>query len=279
MQLGEPGMLNDTLLRYPVTRLVVLAMTLAIFGGAAAFPAHAQNGSGITSPAPGSAINGDVPVLGTAVTEPFARYELYFKQEPSGDQAYIYFTSGSSPVINGQLGVWQANNLPPGTYTLRLRVVKPDGNYAEYFVPNLSVNQAQSTPMPTETPAETPTPTLTFTPAPQPTPVIGAVTQPQIEGDQPPTATPAAAAAVDAGPTPVGGGLLPTATPDLNQVSAAGAPAEGDSLTRQLGESLGFQRLREQFFNGVRVSAAIFVALLALVVGKRLFEWVWRRYG
>ena len=272
-------MLNVTRLRHTATRLVVLAVILAIWLGTAASPAHAQNGSGITSPAPGSAINGDVPVLGTAVTEPFARYELYFKQEPSGDAAYIYFADGSSPVINGQLGVWQANNLPPGTYTLRLRVVKPDGNYAEYFVPNLSVNQAAATPTPTETPAETPTPTLTFTPAPQPTPVIGAVTQPEIEGDAPPTATPLPASAADTGQTPAAGGLLPTATPDLNQVSAQGSTAEGDSMSRQLGESLGFQRLREQFFNGVRISAAIFVALLALVVGKRVFEWVWRRYG
>lgn len=261
-------------------RTCLLALLLLAFWlGAPVAPAHAQDASGITSPAPGSAINGDVPILGTAVTEPFARYELYFKQEPSGDQAYIYFSDGTSPVVNGQLGVWQANSLPPGTYTLRLRVVKPDGNYAEYFVPNLSVNQAPPTPTPTATPAETPTPTLTFTPAPQPTPVIGAVTQPEIEGDEPPTPTPAAAAAVDTGQTPTAGGLLPTATPDLNQVSAQDSTAEGDSLTRQLGESLGFQRLREQFFNGVRVSAAIFVALLALVVGKRLFEWVWRKYG
>jgi len=275
-------MLNDTPLRRTAIRLVVLAVVLAVvvtvWFGITATPAHAQDGSGITSPAPGSAINGDVPVLGTAVTEPFARYELYFKQEPSGDQAYIYFADGTSPVINGQLGVWQANSLPPGTYTLRLRVVKPDGNYAEYFVPNLSVNQAPATPTPTQTSAETPTPTLTFTPAPQPTPAIGAVTQPQIEGDVPPTPTPPPAAPADAGQAPAEGSLLPTATPDLNQVSAQGAD-EGDSLSRQLGESLGFQRLREQFFDGVRISAAIFVALLALVVGKRLFEWVWRRYG
>jgi hypothetical protein len=272
-------MFTHTPMRQARICLLALAVTAAVWLGNTAPPAHAQNGSGITSPAPGSAINGDVPILGTAVTEPFARYELYFKQEPSGDQAYIYFSDGTSPVVNGQLGVWQANSLPPGTYTLRLRVVKPDGNYAEYFVPNLSVNQAAPTPTPTATSAETPTPTLTFTPAPQPTPVIGAVTQPEIEGDEPPTPTPAAVAAVDTGQTPAAGGLFPTATPDLNQVTAQGSTAEGDSLSRQLGESLGFQRLQEQFFNGVRVSAAVFVALLALVVGKRLFEWVWRKYG
>ncbi|MCS6828061.1 MAG: hypothetical protein NZ553_15715, partial [Caldilinea sp.] len=120
---------------------------------------HAQE-SGITSPAPGSAISGDVPIFGTATIEPFQKYELHFKQEPSGDDAFIYFAGGTSPVIGGQLGVWQAGGLPPGTYTLRLRVVKTDGNYAEYFVPNLSVNQAAPpTPTPEASPTETPTPT------------------------------------------------------------------------------------------------------------------------
>jgi hypothetical protein len=104
-------------------------------------PISAQDQSGITSPAPGAAISGDVPIFGTAVIDPFQKYELHFKQEPSGNDAYIYFYGGTSPVANGQLGVWQAGGLPPGTYSLRLRVVKQDGNYAETFVPNLSVNQ------------------------------------------------------------------------------------------------------------------------------------------
>ena len=58
----------------------------------------------LSSPAPGAAINGDVPIIGTAVIDPFQKYELHYKQEPSGDDAYIYFAGGTSPVINGQLG-------------------------------------------------------------------------------------------------------------------------------------------------------------------------------
>lgn len=233
-------------------------------------PAYAQE-SGITSPAPGSAISGDVPIFGTATIEPFQKYELHFKQEPSGDDAYIYFAGGTSPVIGGQLGVWQAGGLPPGTYTLRLRVVKIDGNYAEYFVPNLSVNQTP--PTPEESPTETPTPT--FTPAPQPTPAIGQVTQPQLERDSP-TPTPAEVAVVDPGQTPAAGGLLPTPMP---AEPASVATPSGSALTRELGEALSFQRLRTQFFNGVRISAAIFIAIAALFLGKRVFEWAWRRYG
>lgn len=244
-----------------------------------ATPVRAQAESGITSPAPGSAITGDVPIFGTATIEPFQKYELHFKQDPSGDDAFIYFAGGTSPVINGQLGVWQAGGLPPGTYTLRLRVVKADGNYAETFIPNLSVNQGPAPALAIEaTPTETPTPTPTFTPAPQPTPMLGQVTQPQVEGDEP-TPTPAQVAVVAPGATPAPGGLLPTPTPASLAASQGTTMESGGAVTRQLGEALSFQRLSAQFFNGMRISAALFIGIAAIVLGKRVFEWVWRRYS
>lgn len=238
---------------------------------------RAQDSSGISSPGPGASIAGDVPIIGTATIDPFQKYELHYKQEPSGDDAYIYFAGGTSPVINGQLGVWQAGGLPPGAYTLRLRVVKVDGNYAEFYIPNITVNQTATVPSPTATSELTPTVTPTFTPAPQPTAVVGQVTQPQVEGDAPaPTATPTpgAVAAGDAG----GAAVLPTAGPLGAQESTVQTVA-GASVTDQLGESLGFERLRTQFFNGVRISAALFIGFAALLAGKKLFEWVWKKYG
>lgn len=250
-----------------------------VLGLAFSVPVEGQDASGISSPAPGAAIAGDVPILGTAVIDPFQKYELHYKQEPSGGDAFIYFAGGTAPVLNGQLGVWQAGGLPPGSYSIRLRVVKADGNYAEYFTPNLTVNQGAVAPTASPTPAESPTPTPTFTPAPQPTPVIGQVTQPQVEGEES-SPTPAAVAALDTGATPAPQKGIPTATPLSEAVeAAANQPAESDSLTRQLGEALGLERLRTQFFNGMRISAAIFIGFAALLAGKRLFEWVWRRYG
>ncbi len=47
------------------------------------------------------------------------------------------------PRQNGRPGVWQTGGLPPGLYSLRLRVVKNDGNYAEFFAPNLSLNSGR----------------------------------------------------------------------------------------------------------------------------------------
>lgn len=275
--MGLMSLLCKVIWRSGVGLMLPVLVAMWFVWGAA--PAYAQE-SGITSPAPGSTITGDVPIFGTATIEPFQKYELHFKQDPSGDDAFIYFAGGTSPVINGQLGVWQAGGLPPGTYTLRLRVVKADGNYAETFIPNLSVNQGPA-PAPTtaETPTDTPTPTPTFTPAPQPTPILGQVTQPQVEGDEP-TPTPAQVAIVDPGQTtPAAGVLLPTPTP-ASLAGAQGATVEsGGGVTRQLGEALSFQRLSTQFFNGMRISAALFIGIAAIVLGKRVFEWVWRRYS
>jgi hypothetical protein len=169
--------------------------------------------------------------------------------------------------------------------------VRPDGNYSEYYTPNISVNQVAAAPVITTTQAvtETPTPTPTYTPAPQPTAVVGQVTQPQVEDDAsapPATPTPAAVAVDPALVDPnaaataniaAGGALLPTATP-LGAQAAAGEGEEGN-LTDQLSQELGFERLRTQFFNGIRITAALFIGIAALFAGKRLFEWVWKKYG
>lgn len=245
--------------------------------------------SGISSPAAGSAISGDVPVIGTAVIEPFQKYELHFKIEPSGDDGYVYFDGNTSPVNGGQLGIWRASGLAPGIYTLRLRVVKADGNYAEFFAPNLSVNQG---PAPTPTSASatiTPTssiPTPTYTPAPSATPNVGAVVQPQLSGPTPTPATPAAIALAPVDPnavaTPVPAVAVVAGDLAPDQASSAGAAVEPETITsstRELGEALSVDRLRTQFVRGMRFSAALLLVAVALYSGKRVFDWARRRYG
>ena len=48
----------------------------------------------IITPAAGSTVYGNVTIAGTAVIEPFQKYELAFKLEPSGDDAYSFFGGG-----------------------------------------------------------------------------------------------------------------------------------------------------------------------------------------
>lgn len=248
------------------------------------FPfASAYGQSGITAPETGATISGDVQVLGTAVIDPFQKYELHYKLEPSGDDAYVYFDGGTNQVINGQLGTWRAAGLPPGIYSLRLRVVKADGNYAEYYAHELSVNQGPA-PTPTSSePTPTPIPTATFTPAPQPTPIVGQVAQPQVEGL---AATPTAASVAVASENPTDGGdSAGNVTPDqdtaasLFEAQAAASPvAEQSSFTRELGTAVSIDRLRTFFFTGVRFSATLILGIVALLGGKRLFNWLWMQY-
>lgn len=237
--------------------------------------------AGITSPATSASVSGDVPIMGSAVIDPFQKYELHYKMEPSNNDAYIYFAGATTPVVNGQLGVWQAGGLPPGIYSLRLRVVKVDGNYAEYYSQNISVNQGAGetqTPTPTATssePTATPIPTATFTPAPQPTVAVGQVAQPALDNPPTPTSTAVAVAVVPSS----GDGSGQPLTTTLAAVTNSDDTATEGSLTRELGEALSLSRLRGQFFNGMRISAALFLGVIALYAGKRLFDWVWTQFS
>lgn len=259
--------------------LTVVVSALVLFGS---LPYHLYAQSGISAPTSGAAVSGDVPIIGTAVIDPFQRYELYYKLEPSGDDAYIYFDGGTNQVSNGQLAIWRTATLAPGTYSIRLRVVKTDGNYGEFFATGLVVNQgATLATTPTETPTSTeptpsPIPSATFTPAPQPTPILGQVTQPQVEGDLPTlTPTPASVAGVISGTA--GSGNL--ANDVLFATSSTSVPQEvATSFTRELGEAVALNRLRSFFFTGMRVSAILILGSIILLAGRRLFSWVWTQY-
>jgi hypothetical protein len=190
-------------------------------------------------------------------------------------------------VVNGELGIWQAGGLAPGVYSLRLRVVKNDGNYAEFFTRNLNVNTGPASPSPTPTssePTPTPIPTATFTPAPQPTPVVGQVAQPLL--DPTPTLDPsvAVAAAGAAAQAPSGSNpALPSADAANVNTAVEGAAAvdteaSAGSTARELGEALSLSRLRERFLTGVRFSAAIVFGIAAIYAVKRILGWAWTQF-
>ncbi|MBI1296625.1 hypothetical protein GC175_16850 [bacterium] len=265
-------------------RLCLLLALLAIFSAwQPAIPILAQSGSGITSPAPGSGVGGPVPVIGTAAIDSFQRYELYYKQEPNGDDAYIYFDGDTRQVTNGQLGVWQTGDLAPGTYTIRLRVVKADGNYSEHFAPNLNVNLQPPTPTPTSTPEEeentgptpTPIPIDTPTPVPQPTPAVVEVQQPNIGGG----AAQSGQTGVEPSPTPALVALGQEPAPVTAAQNTTGQTSVTAGFTQELGAAVAIDRLRERFMTGVRYSAGIFLIVFAIFAGKRLLEWTISRAG
>ncbi|MDQ4078682.1 MAG: hypothetical protein M3220_20880 [Chloroflexota bacterium] len=155
-------------------------------------------------------VNGQVSVSGTATHPDFWKYEIRVApgQNPNirDDQWYRVIVR-EEPVVNGQLAVWNTTVLPDGVYTLRLRVVRQDGNWQDFDV--LPLNVSNTVP-PTATPVpEVPTATWTATPVPEltePTPDLSTPTPDLSTPTSTPTPTPT--------PTPT---ILATLTPFQEQ--------------------------------------------------------------
>ena len=212
----------------------------------------------INSPASGSTVTGAVPVSGSALHPEFDRYELYYTVEPGENWVFIG-EPGRQPVNNGFLGTWNTGGLPDGNYSLRLRVVRRDGNYDEGYARNVVVaNTTPPTPIPepTATPGE-------IAPLPQP---VDAVVTPTSEA----TPTPVSVDLPEI-PTPTPR-PSPTATPEDEQVAVA---AEEDSGPGSLTSALDTASLRASFVRGITIAGAIFLAAGAFFGIRRLLTWVW----
>jgi outer membrane biosynthesis protein TonB len=124
----------------------------------------------ITSPRDRAVVRDKVSIQGTATHSQFWKYEVAYGPEPNpGEQWILIGAVHETQVVDNVLETWDTTLLPDGNYSLRLRVVRRDGNYGEYFVRQISVANTQPTDTPT--PEVTPTPTDTPTPLP-PTPTI-----------------------------------------------------------------------------------------------------------
>jgi hypothetical protein len=209
--------------------------------------------SGITYPPETEVLRGSVQIKGTAVHTDFWKYEL--AAAPQGTQNWFNIAGAESPVQDGVLGVWDTRTVPDGPYSIRLRVVRRDGNYDEYFVQNVTI--ANTAPVATPTPETTPTPTATPTP-------------------KPPTATPVQLTPDIPTPTPA-----PTATPEAGAVT----PGEGEDggndgdargKTSQIVDLLG--QMKDAFMNGALYVILAFVAVGTFFGVKNLLTWIYVRF-
>jgi hypothetical protein len=134
-------------------------------------PQRQEPGAVITSPRDRAVVRDKVSIQGTATHPEFWKYEVAYGPEPNPDDQWTLIGAvHENQVADNVLETWDTTLLPDGNYSLRLRVVRRDGNYQEYFVRQISVANTQptDTPLPPEV---TPTPTNTPTPLP-PTPTI-----------------------------------------------------------------------------------------------------------
>ena len=99
-----------------VAALLLLAIPVALTVGAAP-----ENG--ITSPAAGEAVRGEVSIEGTATDPNFWKYELHYGPDPGPDGMWsdLVGTPGlcRSGVVEGELGKWDTTTVADGTYVLR----------------------------------------------------------------------------------------------------------------------------------------------------------------
>lgn len=247
---------------------LLLCILLSMLAGRTPY-AFAQAPNGITSPAPGDVVTGVVIIRGTATHNSFLRYELAFR---SGVD-WIVMADGDTPVVDGTLAIWdttvagpQGRIFPDGSYELRLRVVRLDYNYDEYFVSNVQVANegAVATPTPTASPE-------------------GAEDAPE-QG----TAVPTLPGEVGAG-TPV---VLPSLTP-FPTPSRPATPVNdslGESGDQPPGTDAGggagvLEQLRQvdlgqfgrAFWEGVRFTFLLFAALGVYLLLRAAVRWLWRK--
>lgn len=138
--------------------IILIVVILAGLSWTLVRDAYAQAGNGIFEPADGDSIGGIVIIQGSAVHPQFLRYELAFLQESRPGADWIVFAQGDQPVQDDILAVWDTTVgqpvspvFPDGQYRLRLRVVREDYNYNEFFVSGLSIANLSVTPSPTAT--------------------------------------------------------------------------------------------------------------------------------
>lgn len=190
----------------------------------------------ITSPTDGQAVSGVVPIFGTVRSIDFSRYELAYGPDPNPNDSWQPFATAEVLLSDAQLGIWDTNNLPPGTYAIRLRVIRSDGNFAETIVRGLQVGPAA-----TETPAATPT---DIPPAPTFESETQATIQPTVVIQQP-----------------------PTSTPDLTTAGGAADDA-GSAARRGTGNTIDLGRFTSAFVDGMSCAVGAFFVLGALVFGR-----------
>jgi hypothetical protein len=136
--------------------LTLLTITTIWFihrsGAMAAPPEQEGDIAVIASPASNAVVQGTVQIMGSADHPAFQFYVVDLGPEPNfNDQWSTIGATHDTPVINGLLETWDTTQFPDGSYTIRLRVVRLDGNYSEFFARQVVVSNTQ--PVPTDTPS------------------------------------------------------------------------------------------------------------------------------
>jgi hypothetical protein len=243
-----------------LSALMWASSTLALL----AAPAAQEPRPIIAQPGQNAPVRGEVQIVGSATHPQFQRYELYFAPwPPPSDQSWVFIGDAHfNPVQLGLLGTWDSRSVTDGSYGLRVRVVKQDGNYLDSEPRVVEVANFRQVAPPTPEVAE-----ATAEPLPTPAEEVAAptvaVVVPTIEA--PPTVQ---------RPTP-------TPEPEVTPILASGS----ESSAGQAGTKPA--SVTDQLFNSARLAdvvkkAAMYTVALFIVIGvffavKAVLVWLWHK--
>ncbi len=148
-------------MRKTLFRLISLLVTLLHPASTIAAQTPDPGAAEILAPVTGQALQGVVPVRGTAPAENFAFAELAFSY--AEDPAGTLFLIGQfdRPVIESIIAEWDTSRITDGNYNLHLIVTQADGSRVRASVTDLRVRNytaiETSTPSPTVTATAGPT--------------------------------------------------------------------------------------------------------------------------
>lgn len=108
--------------------VLVVVVVIALLGLPLA--AVAQSSNGITSVKDGATVSGQVEIKGNASDPSFWKWQLDLLPDGKADAAIFLATDTQSGPFSYAL---DTTSYPNGEHALRLRVVRPDGNYDEYI--------------------------------------------------------------------------------------------------------------------------------------------------
>jgi serine/threonine-protein kinase len=104
--------------------------------GMACTNAERVEGAAIVAPAANARLKrGPIAVRGTADLPNMTEYEFYVRDPGQPPEAFAWRDSRPDRVQDGLLWTWEAGDLTPGPYTLRLRVKLNNGQHKECDVP------------------------------------------------------------------------------------------------------------------------------------------------
>ncbi len=121
-------------------------LALALIGGLSVQPAAASQpraaANGIVTPPAGAAVRGVVPVTGVAQTTDFAKWQLDLLPGSDASRAVFLAVGETASAAASALASFDSTSFADGAYSLRLRVVRRDGNYDEHFTAITIANTA-----------------------------------------------------------------------------------------------------------------------------------------